>query len=130
MAALLLVALGARAQELTKPEPVDRTELHMKELKIQREQLDTDMFVVLKKIRMRREEALKRDQELKAMQAEIRRLQETLEKRLQEKYPELTNLVSQRDDLQEEYDIVRKQQLKLRTKKQKALKKKDPSGKE
>ena len=59
------------------------------------------------------------------MQAEIRRLQEALEKRLIEKIPALGTLNLQRADLQEEYDHVRGKQLKLRAKKQKDLKKKE-----
>jgi hypothetical protein len=129
LAALLLTALGAGAQDVAPKASVDPVEMESKALKSQREQLSLEMFKVLKKIRLQREDALRRDKELKAMQAEIRRLQGALEKRLTEKYPALGKLMLQRDDLQEEHDQVREQQLKLREKKQKDLKKKDPSGK-
>ncbi len=132
LAALLLTALGAGAQDVAPKASADPVAMKSKALKLQREQLSQEMFKVLKKIRLQREDALRKDDELKQMTAEIRRLQEALAKRLTEKYPALGKLMLQRDDLQEEHDQVREQQLDLREKKQKNLqnlKKKDPSGK-
>lgn len=131
MTALLVAASVAVAQEAGQPAPaVDPVEVRLQELKLQTDQLNQDMFRVLRQIRLQREEALTQDKELKALQDEIRRLQDALEKRLQEKYPAVAALVLQRDDLQEEYDQVRGEQVELRNKQLKALKQNDPSGKE
>jgi len=132
-ALLLFTVIGAGAQEeqiAEKAPSIDKDEQRIQELSLQRDRISDEMYTVLKKIRRERETELKTDRELHKMVLNIKHQQEALEKRLKEKYPDLDKLMSERDELQSEYDMVRDKIFKLRVKKSENLNKDKPSGKE
>jgi len=132
-AVLLTFAAGVCAEETGNVEeaaPVDKDEQRIQELSLQRDQISGEMYKVLKKIRREREAGLKLDKELREMTIEIKRQQEALEARLKEKYPDLAELMLERDELQSEYDMIREKLFKLHVKKSEILNKEKPSGKE
>jgi len=131
VAFLLFTVIGGNAEEAREESTeVEKMELRIQELSLQRDQISGDMFKVLKKVRRERQNGLKLDKELREMVLQIQKQQDALEARLKEKYPDLAKMMSERDELQSEYDLIRKNLFDLRIKKSEILDREKPSEKE
>lgn len=127
----VVIGAGARADQSSEETPsIDKDEQRIQELSLHRDQISGEMYAILKKIRREREIALKTDRDLHKIVLNIEQKQQELEKRLKEKYPDLKKFMSERDELQMEYNAVRKEIFELRVKKSEKSDKDKPSGKE